>query len=286
VLGMFFGNLPWNFTTSHVKIHHGVNGGIGDTFYLWDFDRTSLGDFMLYVHRVFLQMIGYSSIRYFQHNGMRKHADLLMSGVKTYAAFAVVLLVITRSFSFCFWIILQPLFCMTYFLALINIGFHGFLEYDKDGNRIKVIDSSTIVNGMDDLFGEDDHMAHHYATQVYYRDLPEYQKKKIDEFKQCKASVFHTLSIVELSIFILFGLWDELAKYYVDYTESMTKEEIKEMLKIRATRVETTYEEYQKYLVEPTIESRNKLRLVANNATTATTTTTTTSGSVPSKKED
>jgi hypothetical protein len=283
VLGMFFGNLPWNFTTSHVKIHHGVNGGIGDTFYLWDFDRTSLGDFMLYVHRVFLQMIGYSSIRYFQHNGMKKHADLLMSGVKTYAAFAVVLLVITRSFSFCFWIILQPLFCMTYFLALINIGFHGFLEYDKDGNRIKVIDSSTIVDGMDDLFGEDDHMAHHYATQVYYRDLPEYQKKKIDEFKQYKASVFHTLSIVELSIFILFGLWDELAKYYVDYTESMSKEEIKEMLKIRATRVETTYEEYQKYLVEPTIESRNKLRLVANNATT---TTTTNNGSVPSKKED
>jgi hypothetical protein len=260
-LGMFFGNVPWNFTTSHVKIHHGVNGGIGDSFYLWDFDRTSLGDFMLYIHRVLLHMTGISSVKYFRVNGMTKHADLLWKGMITYASFGAALLAITRSFSFVFWIYLQPIFCMTYFLALINIGFHGFLEYDDKGNHIKSINASTIVDGEDDVFGEDDHMAHHYATTVYYRDLPAHQQLKIEEWKKSRASVFKTISIVELSIFILFGLWDELAKYYVDYTGKMTKEEIIALLKIRATRLETTYEEYIEYLVDPSLESRNKLRL-------------------------
>src|SRR5689334_19622563 len=113
---MFFGNVPYNFTTSHIKIHHGVNGGIGDTFYLWDFDRTSIGDFMLYVHRILLHMSGYSSIKYFRVNGMQKLAELLQNGVITYVSFGIALLAITRSFSFLFYIYLQPMFCMTYFL--------------------------------------------------------------------------------------------------------------------------------------------------------------------------
>ncbi|RYH04685.1 hypothetical protein EON65_46800 [archaeon] len=72
--------------------------------------------------------------------------------------------------------------------------------------------------GEDDLFGEDDHMTHHYSTGTYFKDLPTYQKTKMAEWAKHKASVFRTLSIVELSIFILFGLWEKLADYYVDYT--------------------------------------------------------------------
>ena len=34
-LGVFFGNVPWNFTTSHIFIHHRLDGGCGDTFYEW-----------------------------------------------------------------------------------------------------------------------------------------------------------------------------------------------------------------------------------------------------------
>jgi hypothetical protein len=57
-LGVFYGNVPWNFTTSHICMHHKLDGAIGDSFYEWDIDRSSLSDFMLYVHRVFLHMIG------------------------------------------------------------------------------------------------------------------------------------------------------------------------------------------------------------------------------------
>lgn len=263
VLGLFFGNVPWNFTTSHIKIHHQTNGSVGDTFYLWDFDRTDFCGFMLYVHRILLHMLGVTSIRYFRANNRQDKASQLTSGLTTYLTVAVAVFAMTRSLSFLFFVYIQPMLCMTYFLALINIGFHGFLEFDEQGNHVSLVDSTTIVHGTDDVFGEDDHMAHHYNTGVYFKDLPAHQQAKVEEFKRHKASVFHTLSIAELSIFILLGIWDKLAEHYVDYTGSMSKAEIISMLQARAKRTEITYEQYEEYYKNPTLEARKALRAFA-----------------------
>jgi len=250
-LGLMFGNVPHNFTTSHVFIHHRVNGGFGDTFYEWDIDRSSFGEFMLYVHRVFLHLLGFTSLKIFKSNGKKRQADMLQRGIVIYWSVALLLVIVTRSVSFMFWIYLQPLFCMTFFLALMNIGFHGFIEFDENGHHIPCVNATTIIEGDDDYFGEDDHMAHHYNSNVYFRDLAEHQKTKIEEFKAHKASVFRGLSIVELSIFILFGMWDKLADHYVDYTGCMKKDEIKQMLKTRAQRREMLYEDYEVFLSRP-----------------------------------
>jgi hypothetical protein len=259
VIGIFFGNVPWNFTTSHVFIHHRLDGGIGDTFYEWDIDRSNLSDFMLYVYRVLLHMTGYSSLKFFDAHGHKAKRDLLMKGIISYWSTAVIFLAITRSVSFVFWIYLQPFMCMTYFLALLNIGFHGFVEFDENGKNIPCVNSSTIIEGEDDYFGEDDHMAHHYNQNVFYKDLIEHQKTKVEEFKKYKASVFKNLSILELSIFILFGLWEKLSEHYVDYTGKMTKQEIMDMLKRRAAVKETSYDKYESYLQNPTPEARKGL---------------------------
>lgn len=232
---------------------------MGDTFYEWDFDRSSLSDFMLYVHRIFLHMIGYSSIKFFIANKQKARAEKLQQGVIIYWAATLLIFVATRSPAFVFWVILEPLFCMSYFLALINIGFHGFIEFDSEGKHIPTVNSTTIIHGEDDLFGEDDHMAHHYNTSVYFKDLPAHQQSKIEEFKRCKSSVFKNLSIVELSIFILLGLWEKLSEHYVDYTGAMSKQEIMDLLKVRAKRKETTYEKYEQYLRDPTPEARRVL---------------------------
>lgn len=258
-LGLFYGNVPYNFTTSHIFVHHKLDGGPGDTFYEWDIDRTSLADFMLYIHRIFMHMIGVSSLRFFNAHEDKRNGDLLYRGMVTYWAVAVVIGVITRSPSFVFWIYLQPMFCMSYFLALLNVGFHGFIEFTPDGKSIPCVNATTIIEGDDDYFGEDDHMAHHYNQTVYYRDLPAHQASKVDEFTTHKASVFRGLSIVELSIFILVGLWDKLADHYVDYSGKMSRAEIMEMLKTRAQRTETTYERYQAYMSNPTKEERNAI---------------------------
>jgi len=259
ILGPMYGNVPWNFTTSHIFIHHRLDGGAGDTFYLWDIDRTSLTHFMLYIYRVSLHMCGYSSLKFFTCHGHKAKADLLEKGVLAYWSIALVFIALTRSLTFVFWIYFQPFICMTYFLALINIGYHGFIEMDSNGASIPCVNSTCIIEGDDDYFGEDDHMSHHYNTNVYFRDLPALQASKVEEFKKYRGSVFRGLSILELSIFILFKLWDKCAEHYVDYTGKMTKEEIIEMLQVRATRRETTYDKYEHYLANPTPEARKAL---------------------------
>ena len=188
---------------------------------------------MLYIYRISKHMVGYSSLALFSFHGQDKQYSKLYNGVVTYWLVAGGILAVTRSFSFVFWIYLQPLMCMTYFLAMLNYGFHGFLEFDEDGKSIPCVDSTTIIDGDDDCFGEDDHMAHHYNQSVYYKDLPALQASKVQEFIKYKASVFRGLSIVELSIFLLFSLWDKLADHYVDYSGTMTREEIKSLLKVR-----------------------------------------------------
>ena len=187
VIGVFYGNLPFNFTTSHVFIHHKLDGGVGDTFYEWDLDRSSISDFMLYIWRTFKHMVGYSSYRFFVANNQLSKADLLRKGIVIYWAFAVAIFALTKSFFFTFFFYIEPLLCMAYFLALINFGFHGFLEFDENGKSIKCVDSTLIIEGIDDAFGEDDHMSHHYNSNVYYKDLPAHQATKVEEFKKYKV---------------------------------------------------------------------------------------------------
>lgn len=204
-------------------------------------------------------MSGVSSYHVFISHGLKDKATPLLRGIITYYSTAVVLLFVTRSFSFVFWIYFQPLICMSYFLAFVNVGFHGFLEFDAQGKSIPSVNATAIIDGDDDYFGEDDHMAHHYASSVFYKDLPTYRETKMNEFKVTKASVFQGLSTLELSLFILCQMWDKLSEHYVDYSNTMSKEEIISMLKRRATLKELEYEDYTKYMATPTPEMRKFL---------------------------
>ena len=87
---------------------------------------------MLYVWRVCLHTSGYSSIAYFQNQKQDIQYNLLMNGIIIYWLLALILLGVTKSFKFIFFIYIQPFLCMTFFLAVINIGFHGFLEFDEN----------------------------------------------------------------------------------------------------------------------------------------------------------
>ncbi len=234
-LGCFFGNVPYNFTTSHIAIHHKLNAGKGDTFYQWDLDRSSWYDFMLFLHRIFLHTTGYSSLAYFLAMERTVFFNKLLRGCVIYwLVVPSILLLITNSWTFLYFIYLQPCFCMTYFLAFMNFGFHGFIEFDGDGNHIPCVNSIAIIEGEDDYFGEDDHMAHHYATRVFYSDLPEYRETQMETYKKHHASVFRGFSIVELSVFLLMKDWKRLASHFVDYTGKMTQDEIASMLERRA----------------------------------------------------
>lgn len=238
-LGCFYGNVPYNFTTSHIAIHHKLNAGRGDTFYQWDLDRSSWGDFMLFLHRILLHTTGFSSLAYFVAMERTVFFNKLLRGCIIYwLVVPGLLLLLTHSWSFLFFIYLQPLLCMSYFLAFMNFAFHAFVEFDEHGAVLPSVGSTTIIEGDDDYFGEDDHMAHHNATRVYWRDLKEYQSAQHAEFARVHASVFRKLSIVEMAFFLLFKDWKRLAEHYVDYSGKLSKEEIAKMLEVRAKRLD------------------------------------------------
>lgn len=254
VLGPFYGNLPYNFSLSHVHIHHKLNGGKGDTFYQWDLDRTSWFDLMIFQCRILLHMTGISPYEYFKMVGKDDFANGIRRGMYYYwVLYPSILYALTGSLSFIFWIYLEPLIAMTYFLAFINFGFHGFLEWDENKNHISCVNSTCIIEGDDDYYGEDDHMAHHYHPEVFHSELPEHQRSQIEFWRKHRASVFRGLSIVELSLFILLGDTgrEKLAEAFVDYNddqEKLSREDLKNLLYRRSIEKETSKEEYAEWV--------------------------------------
>jgi hypothetical protein len=257
--GLFYGGVPYNFSTSHNLLHHRLNAGKGDPFYMWDIDRTSFGDLMLYQWRIFVYMMGWSSLVEFSKQRDVRRMDeaycTLRKGVMLYwgagpAVILSLLLATGSSFGsallFLFFIYFQPLCAMSFFLATLNVGFHGLIEFDDDGKHIECIASSVILDGEDDSFGEDDHMAHHYFGKVEHVDLPAQQASQHGEWARHHAAVFKQLSIIELGIFIHLGQFETLVeKHYVDFAHDLSKEELVALLQERAQRKEMSYEDYE-----------------------------------------
>jgi len=245
-IGLVYGNVPYNFSTTHISLHHRLNAGLGDTLYCWDIDRSSWPEYMLYLCRALLHMTGFSALWQFWHSTRKidreRQFPKLLRGVLYYwVVLPAIVLYLVPSPSYFFWVFLQPLFCMTFFLALVNMGFHVFIEKDENGQRTDCVESLLLIGGDDDYFGEDDHMAHHFHTHVYYRDLEEHHKAQLAHWQKYHASVFQGADILTFSFMVLFKAWPVLAERFVDYSETLSKAEIATMLEVRARRRDTQH---------------------------------------------
>ena len=246
-LGVLYGNVPYNFQTSHNHIHHALDAGKGDSFYCWDLDRSSLSDFVLYTERALRHMVGTSSLRYFKLRGMGREYALLRRGMVMFWVVTPLLLgLITRSPWFLFVAWLQPLLAMTTFLALINWGFHSFIEFDEKGRISPLISALTIVDGEDDTFGEDDHISHHLVPQKWHTQVRSWREDThMEDIKKVRGSVFQKVSIPELAALITLGKFERIAqKHFVDYSGKLSQAEIAAMLRRRAQTKEMNHDEY------------------------------------------
>lgn len=268
-IGLFYGNVPHNFSTAHVLLHHRLNAGKGDSFYMWDIDRTKFGDLMLYHWRVFLYMAGLSSLATFRRQreapAMDRAFHRLRRGMALYWLAVPILILglllatgssFASSVLFLVLIYFQPLFAMSSFLAILNVGFHGFVEFDRSGRLIPCVCSTTIVDGADDTFGENDHMAHHNFGGVTHDGLAAHQRSQHALWVAHRASVFRDLSVFELSALVMLGRFRTLAeKYYVDFAGGAGADETAEMLETRARRKEMEYADYE-FVYLPNLESK------------------------------
>ena len=258
-IGLFYGNVPHLFSTSHVLLHHRLNAGKGDPFYMWDIDRTKFGDLMLYNWRTFVYMTGWSSLVAFRTQRnipvMDKAFHQLRRGMVLYwltmPALSLGFLLATGSevasaITFLVLFYFQPLSAMSSFLMILNIAFHGFIEFEENGKPVRCVCSTAIIDGSDDAFGENDHMAHHDFGGITHDRLAAQQRSQHNLWAKRRASVFRDLSAFELSIFIVFGKFRTLAeKYYVDFAGDMSVDETAALLETRARRKEMDYAEYE-----------------------------------------
>jgi hypothetical protein len=245
VLGVFYGSVPYNFTTTHISIHHRIDAGRGDTLYNWDISRSSVPSFLLYLVRGLLHTSGLGGLWQFYFSPRKRDRTVcfqrLLFGIVAYWIVLPAIVIALFDFQFYFYVVLQPLLCMTFFLSIINHGFHGFIQQDSEGKMIDCVASTTMIGSLDDYFGEDDHMAHHHHLSVYYRDLPNHQRKQRDLWIKNKASVFQGLDVFTVSIYILLKAYPLLSRRYMDFSGKMKLEDVELMLKKRANRRETRY---------------------------------------------
>ncbi|MCE2461977.1 MAG: fatty acid desaturase [Pseudomonadales bacterium] len=207
---------------------------------MWDIDRTRLGDLMLYQWRFLLFMTGISSlIELRRESGVHPAVDRararLGRGMAIYwicvPTGILALLIVTGSsveaaLLFLFLVYLQPLFAMSTFLSIINIGQHGFFEFDAAGRHVKHVTSTTIVDGPDDSFGEDYHVAHHYFPGVDHDGFSEHVARERPAWAHCNGTVFENTTFFEIAIMMVRGQFDRLIRdHYVDFSGERTVEE-------------------------------------------------------------
>ena len=259
-LGIFYGTVPYNFSVAHTLTHHRFDSGTGDPVYQWDIDRTCFGDLMLFHWRFFLYMTGVSSLAEFRReSGVIPAVDRaqakLRRGMAIYwiwAPLGILALLIGTGSSvasallFLFLVCLQPLFAMSTFLSIISVGQHGFLEFDEAGRHLKHVTSTTILDGFDDSFGEDYHLAHHLFPVAAHDRLPEHVTRERSEWARCNGAVFRNTTFFEIAIMIHLGQFDRLIRdHYVDFSGEGAVEELSTLFEQRAKRKEMSYEHYE-----------------------------------------
>ena len=259
-LGVFYGNVPYNFSIAHTLLHHRLDAGKGDPVYLWDLDRTRFSDLMLYQWRFFRHMTGVASLVAFRresgvHPSVDRARAKLRRGMAIYWVWVpsgiVALLIGTGSsvasaLLFLFLVYLQPLFAMSTFISMITIGQHGFLEFDQSGRHRKHVTSTTILDGLDDSYGEDHHLAHHQHPSMAHDRLGEHVARERSEWARCDGTVFRSTTFIEITIMMAVGQFDRLVRdHYVDFSGEGNVQELASLFERRAKRKEMTYEHYE-----------------------------------------
>merc|ERR1712194_851956 len=71
-VGVFYGNIPYNFSTTHISLHHRLDAGRGDTLYNWDIPRGCVPSFMLYLVRGLAHCTGFGGLLQFYRSPRKR----------------------------------------------------------------------------------------------------------------------------------------------------------------------------------------------------------------------
>lgn len=129
--------------------------------------------------------------------------------------------------------ILYNLMESTIFLGGMSWLWHLFL--DPENVKNEYVSSMTILNGTDNIWGEDFHVIHHESPTVHWSDTGQHFEKTKEKYAQNNATIFEKTEEGVLLGMLFSGDWDQMAKHYVDLNGKLSHEEKKELLLKRAS---------------------------------------------------
>jgi len=231
-VGLFYGTVHRNYSVSHTKVHHRWHNDLDDVHTNIDLDRSKLTSLVLYLPRFLNSWTGVSSLILFLKRGEFQYAfDHAMGMLYYYSVLGCIGLFIGWDFMFAYFVI--PFLESVTFLAVIAYLWHGFVEPEDPDNQY--INSMTILNGKDNVFGEDYHVVHHHAPSVHWTLTEQHYKDNIEHYKANNATIFRDTEQGELIAWLFAHDWEKMADHWVDLSGKLTRDEIIAMLKRRVT---------------------------------------------------
>ena len=234
VIGPLYGVVPNNYTIAHNKLHHRFTNQIDDPHTNIDLDRSNPLSFVEYFPRFLLYWSGIGPVIYCIQKSNWKHVYIMLKGMVYY--YGLMFLAISYDWKVAFMYCVYPHLESTMFIGGISYMWHCFVDSDDPTNDY--INSLTIIDGHDNIWGEDYHVVHHISS-VHWSEYENKYKQDIDNYKKYQATIFRDTEEGLILFWILTCQINKLADHFVDLNGKLTHEEKKELI---MKRLSTTVE--------------------------------------------
>lgn len=228
-LAFFYGHVPEYYNIGHIKNHHKETNNNDDVISVAEFDRTKFSDYFCYLYKFGMAWLGISLVTKFYEQKKLKFVIQLVVGMISYYSIMIILFYLNWRFALGYYVV--PLLFNILFLSAINWVWHGFFDKD-DPNNIYII-STTILDGGENIYNEDYHVAHHVKHTMHWIDMKEHYEKNKEQFKLNKATMFKETHEIELFFLMIFKQYDMLAKKFVDLSGELSHEDKVNIIKKR-----------------------------------------------------
>lgn len=234
MVGPMFGQIPEGFYAHHVAMHHLENNMHNDLSSTLKYRRDSFWQWLNYfVKFVFL---GRTTLLVYLWQRKRKKVfwPLVRGLIFFWGLVALATYMNPKASVVVVWV---PIAIAWFGLMAGNWTQHAFVDATDPNNPYK--NSITVIDSVYNkrCFNDGYHIGHHLKQARHWTEMPEDFDNNRQAYIDNKSVVFHTHDYQILWIFLMLKRYDILAKYFVDLSGKMSKEDIMNLLRERTAPV-------------------------------------------------
>jgi len=232
-IGPFFGQTPDTYASHHLGMHHRENNLEKDLSSTMQYQRDSLGDFLLYFMNFFFLGAITLSI-YFDRRNQNKLRNRVIRGEIVFILMCIGLAFI--SWQATLWVFVLPFFLSRLIMMMGNWAQHSFLDHEDPGNSYK--NSITCINTKYNhkCWNDGYHISHHIKPGLHWTLHPDHLQSNLKEYQENKALVFAELDFLLVWIYLMRKNYKKLADHLVNINDMFQSE--KEAIAVLKSRTE------------------------------------------------